>query len=333
MELNNKFEGLIMTIKEQYKLPTDTTCFYSIKLGDMKFRQDCIETNKIAINFGMTETRHQELMKLRQNEADFRKFLKIENNGKSIYVENQHHHFYRPELNAVWLTVDKGFLYYAEEVDTMPEMVFGLIPEGWVLRNVKNWQKVPTPVCKLPGIIRNLSVQRQTIIEIPFLQKPKLFELIKNVINQEKPLVNAYRETFKDRDKQIQCLIQQLDPADFETLIDLILHRMTYTRESILGGQEKDFDGIYKDLRSATDTLYVQVKCASSKKELMDFISAYTELKKTDPYAKGLFAFHTANSLGTNQTDPDSQIWDIDVVSNHVIRLGLENWILDRVYA
>jgi hypothetical protein len=326
-----------MATQIQYLLPTGLACFYSIKLGgaqETEIRQECMENNWIAINFGMTEARHQRLLELRENELNFEQFLKGEIESKTAYTRNQHRMFYQSKPNSVWVTVYNGLLYFSEDVDQLNDEAFApLMPNGWIRRRIKGWRAVPISVAKLPGGIRNLSIQRQTIVEIPEERKSGLFTLIKNVVNQDRPSVSEYEAAFKDRDVMMQGLIRNLGPDDFETLIDMILYRMSYIRESILGEQEKDFDGVYKDLRNDTDSLYVQVKCAATSKELTEFALVCQDLSDHDPGTKAVFAYHTGNLPAMTKTFPGLQVWDLRTVASHVIRLGLENWILNRVYA
>ena len=329
------------------KITNDTTCFYSIKLGcsaEFDVRRELLEANQIAISFVMTDDLHREILARRHDEAALRQYLRMEfqkipdlKRQQLTYWVNQHLNFYRPEKGAVWLTVDKGVLYYAKNIDDAQtdDTIFKTpITDGWIKRRITGWSEVPIPIAKLPGLIRNLSVQRQTIVKIAEPEKPKVFALIKNVLNQEKPLVEDYNSTYSKRDGDIQKLIQHLDPSDFETLIDLLLYRMSYSRESVLGEDEKSFDGVYKDQRNEKVSLYVQVKCKATKDELDEFSSVCTAIAATQQDIRAIFAYHTpAGRLASEGQPTWFQVWDAPVIANHVINLGLEKWVLDRVYA
>lgn len=345
-----------LTVKKN-AIGSDVEAFYSIKIGradEPEIRNYCLDNNMVAISFSATAERHKGVLERLGDDKRLAKFLekekerasKKDNRSRSKYWVNQHLNFYRPQKNTVWLTTYESKLYYSYELDDTSN-IDNLFEEpdgsGWVKRKIKGWKQLDIPLPKLPGQIRNLSIQRQTIVIIDKDDKGEKFELIKNVLNGEKPNVDRYNNKYFDRSTELQTIISKLGPNDLETLIDLILYRMAYSRESVLGEQEKDIDGLYQDLRSINndetkDMLYTQVKSKATLEELNDFVEYIESIAHSQSgqiALQGIFAYHTSQK-GKSLTLPSSKlvkVWDLPVISEYTVRLGLENWVLDRVYA
>lgn len=316
----------------------------SIKLGSKSYealREDCQTNNKIALHFagddkeGQIEIqikKHSILFPEKGNEKAFKeKYREFDKKAKNSYPANQHYAFYSNAPEDIWITVFNGHLYWANEVEHLNYTDFTINDDGWLVRPVvKPWKKIDTPIARLPGIIRNLNVQRQTIVVIEENKKSELYKKIQRIITNDQshkqPLETAKTQLLGS----VKHSIKELGATEFEVLIDTILLRLGYIRDGVLGAIEKDYDGVYTDLRDET-SLYVQVKTTSKKEELKDFCTLvkYLDVGKS----KGLFvSFETYTEEMNITNNMNCELWDLDTVAQFTISLGLVDWLLRQIW-
>lgn len=310
----------------------------SIKLGSKSYealRKNCQKENKIALNFAgdnkeIQIKKHSILFPEKGNEKAFKeKYGEFDKKAKSRYPANQHYAFYSNASEDIWITVFNGHLYWANEVEHLNDKDFTINGNGWLVRPVKPWHKIDTPIARLPGIIRNLNVQRQTIVVIKDTEKGELYKKIQRIITNDQshkqPLETAKTQLLES----VKQSIKELGSTEFEVLIDTILLRLGYIRDGVLGAIEKDYDGVYTDLRDDT-SLYVQVKTKSKREELEKFCQLVDGLDVSK--SKGLFVSFKNHKQIADSENINYQLWDLEKVAQFTISLGLVDWLLRQIW-
>ena len=97
----------------------------------------------------------------------------------------------------------------------------------------------------------------------------------------------------------IKQAIKELNPHDFEILVDLILTKSGWIRIGELGGLIKAVDMEYY-LPVEQQTVYVQVKAVLKQSELNEALDLLAEELAYEKDATCYFAFHTLKTKKTN---------------------------------
>jgi hypothetical protein len=136
-------------------------------------------------------------------------------------------------------------------------------------------------------------------------------------------------EANKATEKLVSILnraIRELHQNDFETLVDIIFARSGWHRVSALGGSQKTKD-LALEQPVINERCAIQVKSSASKRELEQFISACDENGEFD---RIFFVCHTLRGKLTTDR-ADVYIWSSDDLSRISFKLGLTDWILEKI--
>jgi hypothetical protein len=120
--------------------------------------------------------------------------------------------------------------------------------------------------------------------------------------------------------------IASLHWADFETLIDVIFARSGWHRTSAIGGTQKLFDLIVQQ-PTTDERAGVQVKSSATQGTLDQFVESADAIGS---YDRLFFICHSPR--GTLATVRDDVIlWSGRDLTRAVLRVGLADWVLERV--
>lgn len=120
-------------------------------------------------------------------------------------------------------------------------------------------------------------------------------------------------------------LIAELDPADFELLVELIFSGSGWRRITALGGSEETYDlGLF--LPTTKERALVQVKAQTSQSVLNNYLQ---RLDRYRSFHRFFFVYHTANAPLSCSAERVT-IWDRGAVAQQVFRSGLADWLLER---
>jgi hypothetical protein len=122
--------------------------------------------------------------------------------------------------------------------------------------------------------------------------------------------------------------LSNLHWKDFETLVDIIFTRSGWHRVSALGETQKTVD---LEIEQATtgELAAVQVKSAANQKTLDNYID---RIEESDRYDRFFFVCHSPKGhLLPPDGRPDIHVWTGERLANTVLRVGLLDWVLERV--
>jgi hypothetical protein len=179
-------------------------------------------------------------------------------------------------------------------------------------------------VADLPGTVTTTAGFQGTIC------RPNGWETIQRIIRDEKDEGSAKAAHARgEYERAIQDMVARLSPKDFEQLIDLILGRSGWTRISTLGGKTEGVDAEVQNL-AAAEIAFIQVKSSANQNVLNGYIEKFNA--RPERYARMIFAVHTPKGkLMVPENLSTVQLWEGDRVAHLVVRLGLGEWVEDRL--
>jgi hypothetical protein len=231
----------------------------------------------------------------------------------------------------LWMTFEEGCLWWCTvrngavvnpDGESRGKGHFWLVCERpWSNRSVKGKLLA---IADLPGIVTKTAGFQGTVCE------PGAWQTIIRIIQDQKDpnaaraakARNAYRLAIHE-------MIKGLSPKDFEQLIDLIFGRSGWVRICTLGGNTEGIDAEVENL-AAAEIAFVQVKSTAGQAELNDYVQRFQD--RRDRYARMIFAVHSPHGkLIAPAGLPSVQLWEGDHVAGLVVRLGLGEWVENRL--
>ncbi|MCK4735701.1 MAG: hypothetical protein KAT65_24820 [Methanophagales archaeon] len=309
---------------------------YHIKLGrGSEWSEKAIKKNRIYLGF-------QEIppdVCLRRNEDIIKKRVIQAYNGKSPTSRtNAIMHFYDPSEDILWITFFGGCLHYgfAKSPVDVEEFInsegksetlkYRELKGKWSYKNVKD---TPLYESNLRGDLLSKKYYQGTICEVKLGLLKYLIRKINGETGEiERKIIQAHRD--------LPELIRGLNPKDFELLVDLVLERSGFQRESFIGGPQKDIDyaGRHPLLNR---NIVVQVKSRTDRKEVRRYLKNFREYNRRNPSTLFYFFINepnqysdVVNSLIKTPENSHFEIKDISDVSQLVVNLGLITWVLNR---
>ena len=309
---------------------------YHIKLGPSnKWSEKAINENRIYLEF--QEIPHD--VCLRRNEDIIKKRVIQAYNGKSATSRtNAIMHFYDPSEDILWITFSGGCLHYGfakspvgvEEFTNSEgkseSLKYRELKGGWSYQNVKD---TPLYESNLRGDLLSKKYYQGTICEV---KEEPLKYLIRKINGEtgeiERKIIQAHRD--------LPELIRGLNDKDFELLVDLVLERSGFQRESFIGGTQKDIDyaGRHPLLNR---NIVVQVKSRTDREEVRKYLKNFREYNRRNLGTLFYFFINepnqysdVINSLIKTTEKFHFEIKDISDVSQLVVNLGLITWVLNR---
>jgi hypothetical protein len=123
--------------------------------------------------------------------------------------------------------------------------------------------------------------------------------------------------------------VTRLSWQDFEQLIDHILTRTGWARLSTLGKTREAIDVEAENL-AVGEIAFVQVKSSANQNVLTDYVERFRQ--RRDFYARMIFAVHSPDGQLAPPTHmPEVQVWTGDRVAELVVRLGLGEWVENKL--
>lgn len=248
--------------------------------------------------------------------ADFNAIkLVLENPSQYIWVTFE-------DSSLWWCTVHNGVTVNLKKENEKTEGSFWLTCDRpWSNQSVGGR---PLAISNLPGIVGAVAGFRATICE------PKGSRDILRVIQdgEDADISNASRAR-KAYTAAVEKLITRLRPKDFELLVDLILSRSGWFRRAELGGVTEGTD-IEAGNAATNEIAFVQMKSRASQSVLDEYVQKYRA--RRDHFQRMFFVVHSPDgALKLPIDDPSIQIWTGDRIAELAVRLGLGEWIANRV--
>lgn len=238
-------------------------------------------------------------------------------------LSNPHEH--------VWVTFEDGCMWWCSVHD-----VVTINPDGQSLEKGNFWLDCDRPwsnrslkgkllaIADLPGTVTTTSGFKGTVCT------PKDWEAVLRIIQDKiDPDAAKALAARREYEQAVQVMVKRLSPKDFEQLIDHVLARTGWARFSTIGKSREGIDIEAENIASA-ERAFVQVKSSADQKVLDDYVSRFK--KRREFYARMIFAVHSP--IGTLKLPADLpavQMWTVERVSQLSVRLGLGEWIENRL--
>lgn len=180
-------------------------------------------------------------------------------------------------------------------------------------------------VNELPGVISKIQGFRGTACRV---REPHVLHRVIN--NTKNALSTKISQQRTELAATLEQAIRDLHWKDFEILVDMIFRASGWTRISVLGQHDRDYDIAFQE--DITGNLYVvQVKSTAGLKELLATASQFS----TDDYEKVFFAVHSPRAdikdLPSDDLPEHIQLLTADRIGELALEAGLINWIEQKI--
>ena len=294
-----------------------------INLGSKgKWVNECITENKIKIGFD--EIPHS-LCKSGKWEELKRIYLKRKTplRTASDYIR-QIKLFYKSSDKIIWIIFHNDQLWWSysdkkiiEEKNGRSRKVIG----KWANINISGEE---LGVNIISSKLKKIRAYKGTICEVQELKY--LLSILNGDISVQKTQFILLYSFIK---KKLKYFIQNLDPADFEILVDLIFRNLGYQRMGILGKNEKLHDLILKNPLT-NQKISVQIKSSAN---LRTFLNYKEKFDKIPEYSKSFFVVHTPNNnlklYKKKNKGRRYRFYFIDELVDMSIKAGLIDWLTE----
>ncbi len=150
--------------------------------------------------------------------------------------------------------------------------------------------------------------------------------VVRRINGEKSPELERALTARAELQQSILPLIRQLDPTDFELLVDLIFSTSGWRRLSPVGGTQKTKDFSIQ-LPSTGDHAFVQVKSETSSAELASYAAT---LDERGPFDRMFFVYHSSQAELSIDNDRVVVIGP-EKLAKMVLDAGLDGWIIDKV--
>lgn len=230
----------------------------------------------------------------------------------------------------VWVAYEDGCLWWCTVRDGIT-----VNPDGESLELGHFWLD-----CDRPWSDRSLGGRRLVLSELPgsvgatggfqgTACTPGSWRTILRILTDaEDPQQAAAAQARDAYEIAIAALAARLGPKDFELLVDLILSRTGWSRLEKLGGSTEGVD-LEVENPALDEIAFVQVKSTAGQSVLDDYVGRFAE--RRERYARMIFAVHSPKGVLVAPAGQPVQIWDGARIARLVVRLGLGDWVANRI--
>jgi hypothetical protein len=220
----------------------------------------------------------------------------------------------------MWWTFADPFVYPNAQADSSRGDRVRKSADIWINRDIEG---EPLRIDRLSTRLTKVASYRRTICDIE--AKDYLLRRINAV---EEPIVRRCNEARSALVESISVAITSLHWADFETLVDLLFARCGWYRSSTIGGNMKLVDLVIEQ-PSTEERAAVQVKSSATQKVLDDYIA---QTDQAEAFNRRFFVCHTPiTDLAVPEDREDVHLWSGIKLAEQVVRLGLSDWVIEKV--
>jgi|ERR1700730_16481575 len=236
--------------------------------------------------------------------------------------------FYQLGRNCLWITLARDHLWWTFARPEVKWLGFGDGHGERVRKSIAGWRNTDINGIRLR--IDGLSTQltrvasyRRTLCSVD--AKQYLLRRINGVVE---PLVEKSNKARNAMLNVTTEAIASLHWADFETMVDVIFARSGWHRASAIGGTQKLFD-LTLEQPTTGERAAVQVKSSATQKTFENFVSLADE---AGSFHRLFFICHSPKGQLKSPDDRRNvHIWTGCELAATVLRLGLSDWIIERV--
>jgi hypothetical protein len=231
----------------------------------------------------------------------------------------------------LWVTFEDGCMWWCTVHDGATVNPDGASPErgNFWLRCDRPWSNRSLngkllAISDLPGTVTTTAGFKGTVCT------PTDWRAVLRIIGDEKdPDAARAAKARAEYACAASKMIKRLSWQDFEQLVDLILTRAGWARISTLGKTREGID-IEAENLAVGEIAFVQVKSSATQDVLNDYVEQFKARRFL--YARMIFAVHSPSGKLTPPADlPSVQLWTGERVAQLVVRLGLGEWVENRL--
>jgi hypothetical protein len=237
--------------------------------------------------------------------------------------------FYHLSSDCLWITFAQDHLWWTFAEPEVQWLGGGGVNHGERMRKaICGWRNtdingIPIRIDSLSTKLTKVASYRRTICAVESEEY-----LLRRINGIAEPLVtraNQARDALLD---VVTEAISSLHWADFETMVDVIFARSGWHRASAIGGKQKLVDLVLEQPTTG-ERGAVQVKSSADQKTLDAFIGRADEAGVFD---RLFFICHSPKGDLTAPIDrADTHIWSGRELAKTALRLGLSDWIFEKV--
>jgi hypothetical protein len=221
----------------------------------------------------------------------------------------------------IWVTIQDGYLWWRTVHDRAQSAKRGDPARGhfwlnckrrWSNRSLKG-KLLSTE--DLPGTVTKVAGFKATVCQ-PNAWK----EILRIIQDQADPKALKVRRARSAYEEAMKSLIQDLNPYDFEHLVDLILNRSGWERLSKRGSIQEGID-LDVENRAIGEHAFVQVKSEAGQAVFQKYCERFRLNRQR--YRRMIFAVHTPRGELRPPASSAIQLWTSEKIAELVVRLGL----------
>lgn len=298
-----------------------------IKLGSKGCWND-VSLDRGELHFGFSDVSHELALSLDRQEIICHR--RVQGIKPSVAADDAREiiDFYSLPETCLWITFARNHLWWTF-ADRAVTWIGG---DGSVQghrkrRCLEPWSKLdtsgaPLTLQSLSSLLTQVSAYRRTIC------RPQVRDeyLLRRLSGETNPVVLAAQAAQTRLIEFLVEAISELHQTDFEILIDLVLSRSGWQRTSAVGGMQEFID-LAIEHPATGERAAVQVKARARQPILNDYIEKFDA---AGCFARLFFACHSTDTALISERQ-DVHIWQGKKLASTVARVGLTDWVLERI--
>lgn len=236
--------------------------------------------------------------------------------------------FYRLGSDCLWITFASGYMWwtFAE-----PKVTWlggdGKHAGQRIRKSIGGWRNIDSKggLLKLDSLSTKLTKVTSYQRTICAVDKDYALRRINGIVE---PVVMKSNRAQKLLLGTLGEAIRLLHWRDLETLTDIIFARSGWHRITKLGGTQKLID-LALEQPTTNERCAIQIKSSASQRNLIEFVRLADE---TDDFDRLFFVCHSPKQdLKPPTGRDDVHIWSAAELSKTTLRLGLADWVIEKV--
>jgi hypothetical protein len=236
--------------------------------------------------------------------------------------------FYHLGADCLWVTFARGHLWWTFAEPKVTWLGFGEGHGERARKSIGGWRNTdlngkPLRMNGLSTKLTKVAAYRRTLCSVE--AEGYLLRLLNGI---EEPLVAKSVQARDDLLSAIADAVAALHQDDFETLVDVIFARSGWNRVSPLGGSQKLVDMVLEQ-PTLEERIAVQVKSSASQRTLDRYVE---DITADGTFSRFFFVCHSPKGRLDPPADRDDvYVWCGPEIAAAAMRLGLADWIIDKV--
>lgn len=236
--------------------------------------------------------------------------------------------FYEFDESCLWFTMADGHIWWT--FAELPVLAYDDNQQHSPVRYrraIGGWRRVDVhgrPLLKraFSSVLTRVGSYQRTICEV----KGREAYLLSRIQGTELPLQAEVRQARSTLEGLAMRMIAQLHETDFEVMVDLILSRGGWQRQTAVGKGQTDHDLILTN-PTTDEAAWVQVKSRADQGVLDDYLARYARDGSCQHF------FFICHSPKASLVMPEGQrlhLWTGEGLARRAIGAGLVDWLMER---